>query len=131
MASLAALAASRLPAQTSELKDEVQVCRNDVIPEIMQQANASFVALYRLKTGRAGEVVTVTRLREFPWSNTDKALVDCLRHWRFPVADKEVTVQLSWKHGAGWTSISIGIPGMPWRTIRTPAYEPEGVSQLP
>lgn len=91
--------ASRLPAQTNELKDEVWVCRNDVLTEGMRQANWSFVTLYRLKTGASGEVQTVTRLRNETWP--DAELVECLRRWRLPVAEKEVTVQLSWKHGAG------------------------------
>jgi len=116
--------------QRNELKDEVVVCRNDAMPDWVWQANMSFTAIYRLKTGVSGQVDSVTRLHLLD-TLPDKGLVDCLRQWRFPVAQKEVTVVLNWKHMAGWTSISINIPGFPPRIIRTSSWEAGDLPSLP
>jgi hypothetical protein len=99
---------SALPATPERGEKPRLVLCGGVVPKALMQANASFVLVYRLRTGDDGRVVRVETLKNGILPDGD--LVACLRTWVLPEANTSVVATLAWEHGKGWTSYSLAYP---------------------
>lgn len=73
------------------------------------QANFTFTQGYRIKIDKEGRVAKVDRiLGKEEWVSIDKAKA-CFANWKFTGFDdgRAFVVFFSWKHGIGWTGMTI------------------------
>lgn len=89
---------------SGEMKFEMELCDFKVPAEIMG-ANASFSVIFTAVVGKDGHVVRVEKVKNDFLS--DEPFVNCLKSWVLPAKNKRFTVVMNWKHGVGWTGISI------------------------
>ena len=101
-------------------KLEIAFCP-DMVSLAVQQANWTETLSYSVQTDSKGIIVGVTRLRHtrFP----DDAIVRCMKRWTLPLHSAPTFVTWRWQHGQGWTSLSIGQLGDPWKlTLNPPGH---------
>ena len=75
------------------------------VPSAITHANASFSVVYSMEIDDSGNPVKINKiLNNFL---TDELFVNCFIKWKLPPEYKTITIVMNWKHGVGWTQLSL------------------------
>jgi hypothetical protein len=88
-------------AQTLEL---IELCDFEV-PRAISNANITFSVIYLIEIGPTGSPIKVTRVKNDFLA--DDPFVNCFRDWVLLPDHGPVSIILNWKHGIGWTQMSL------------------------
>jgi hypothetical protein len=90
------------------------------VPTSIAGANASFNVVYSVKVGPNGKAVSINKVVNKYLD--DQLFIDCISKWVFQKNSKEVTVTFSWKHGIGWTKMSVSSKTMSRVVLFSPGW---------
>ncbi len=83
---------------------EIQFC-DFKVPKDIAQGNASFGIAFMVQLGDSGSPTKITKVRNDFLS--DAPFIECLKGWSFPDHKGSLLISFNWKHGEGWTEITI------------------------
>jgi hypothetical protein len=89
--------------------EEIELC-DFKVPGAIARANASFSVIYSIELGPTGKPTKVTKVKNDFLA--DDPFVNCFRGWQLPPEYGTVSIILNWKHGIGWTQLSISGKGV-------------------
>lgn len=89
--------------------EEIELCDFGV-PSAIARANASFPVIYSLELGSTGKPIRVAKVKNDFLA--DDPFVNCFLGWQLPAEWGTVYVILNWKHGIGWTQLTISGKGV-------------------
>ena len=88
----------------------ISVCRLQV-PEPISRGSASFTDVFGFTVDSNGKPTEIRPISA-PYVSSTEA-ISCIAAWRLPMSKGEKLVaSLSWKHGMGWSSLSISGRGI-------------------
>ncbi len=102
---------------------EIVFCEPEV-PDKVMDMNASFNVIYTFELDSAGRPTKTERITDR--YGTGVGVTECLKEWRLPgqKPGSQVTVFLYWKHGMGWTQMTISGENIRQRISRSGASSP-------
>ena len=89
---------------SQETIQEIEIC-DFKVPKEIWRANASFSVVFAVDVGEKAHALKVEKVKNDFLS--DDPFINCINGWTFPNPNDRFTVTFNWKHGAGWTEISI------------------------
>jgi hypothetical protein len=83
---------------------EIKMCDFQVSPELAR-ANATFSVFYAIQVGDDGRPTKIEKVKNDLLGN--EAFVTCIQSWTLSVKNKRLVASFDWKHGQGWTDVTI------------------------
>lgn len=101
---------------TSPDEQVVAFCK-PVVPALLKQANATFYEIYKFKTDSNGAPIQIEHVQN---QQGVPSAESCIASWRLGLKDYDpVVVTLRWKHGVGWTEMTIRASDFHQRIVDT------------
>lgn len=109
------------PRPTSE-QLEIKMCDFGVPPDLAR-ANATFSIFYAIQVGDDGRPTTIEKVKNDLLG--DQPFVACIQSWTLLVKNKRLVASFDWKHGQGWTGLTISGDDLQYRI----AFDPGAFGQ--
>jgi hypothetical protein len=101
---------------------EIKVCDFAVPPELAK-SNATFTAIYSVEVDRNGRPTKIEKVKNDFLQDDPFAI--CIRSWILPAKNKRLLVSFEWRHGQGWTQLTISGDDLSYRI----GFEPGAFGQ--
>jgi hypothetical protein len=108
--------------RTTDERLEVKMCDFQVPPELAR-ANATFSVFYEIQVGDDGRPTKIEKVKNNLLGN--EPFVECIQSWTLSVKNKRLVASFDWKHGQGWTGLTILGDGLQFQV----AFDPGAFSQ--
>ena len=75
------------------------------VPSVIAHANTSFSVVYSIEIDDSGNPVKVEKIMNR--FLVDEPFIDCFMKWKLPPEHGTIIIVMDWKHGVGWTQLSL------------------------
>lgn len=101
---------------------EINVC-DFKVPYEVARANASFTVAYVADVGDDGRPTKIDSVKNELLPNDP--FVRCIKSWALPVKNERLLISFDWRHGQGWSDLTISGQSLSYRIM----FEPGAFSQ--